>query len=120
MRENVPLAAPELIATGQPSCQPGRPAGHRQDQKRSTERGLVPLAAGAGLGEPAWEGFYGLVYVAITILVESASLSAAMRVAASLALAAMIPWYLLLGRPVMRLDQQTWDRTAASWPGPVY
>jgi DNA-binding CsgD family transcriptional regulator len=81
---------------------------------------LVPLAAGAGLGEPAWEGFYGLVYVAITILVESASLSAAMRVAASLALAAMIPWYLLLGRPVMRLDQQTWDRTAASWPGPVY
>jgi DNA-binding CsgD family transcriptional regulator len=32
----------------------------------------------------------------------------------------MIPWYLLLGRPVMRLDQQTWDRTAASWPGPVY
>jgi signal transduction histidine kinase len=120
MCENVPLAAPELIAASQPPAQPGQRQGRSHDQKRVKERGSVPLAPGAGLGEPAWEAFYGLVYVASTVLVESGSLSAAARVTASLALAAMIPWYLFLGRPVMRLDQETWDRTAASWRGPVY
>ncbi|HEY0935689.1 MAG TPA: sensor histidine kinase [Trebonia sp.] len=99
MRENVPLAAPELIAAG-----PG-----------------APLSPGTGLGEPAWEAFYALVWVAGTLLVEAASLTTAPRVAASLALAAMIPWYWFLARPVMRMEEKgTWEQAVTSWRGPAY
>jgi signal transduction histidine kinase len=32
----------------------------------------------------------------------------------------MLPWYLFLGRPVMRLDESSWRRVAAGWRGPIY
>ena len=105
MCENVPLAAPEL---GQGH---GDPSGRRG----------VPPGSAAGLGEPAWEAFYALVFAASAILVEAAPLDPARRVAASLALAAMVPWYLVLARPVMRLpDEEAWLRAAATGRGPLY
>ena len=105
MCENVPLAAPEL---GQ---------GHGDPSER---RGVPPGSA-AGLGEPAWEAFYALVFAASAILVEAAPLDPARRIAASVALAAMVPWYLVLARPVMRLpDEDAWQRAAAGWRGPLY
>ena len=59
--------------------------------------------------------------MASAILVEAAPLGPGQRVAASVALAAMIPWYLLLARPVLRLDdEKTWHRAAAGWRGPLY
>jgi signal transduction histidine kinase len=109
MHADVPLAAEEL------TCPP-----QSQSQKRSAERVLVSPPPVASLGEPAWEAFYALVYVASTILVESAHLTPGSRVAASLALAAMVPWYLFLGRPIMRLDEETWLRVVTGWRGPVY
>jgi signal transduction histidine kinase len=104
MRQNVPLAAPELT----------------QDQNRDQERVVVPALAKMSLGEPAWEAFYALVFTASAILVESADLSPAARTGASLALAAMVPWYLFVGRPVIRLDMEDWERTALTWRGPAY
>jgi signal transduction histidine kinase len=104
MRQNVPLAAPELTPVQNP------------DQ----ERVVVPGAAGMTLGEPAWEAFYALVFIASAILVESAALSTSARVLASLALTAMVPWYLCFGRRVIRLDMEAWERTALTWRGPAY
>jgi signal transduction histidine kinase len=103
MREDVPLAAPDL------------------GQERPTERERPEPGPATGLSEPAWEVFYGLVLVASTVLVEAEPLDPARRVAATVALAAMIPWYLVLARPLMRLeDAKTWQLAAASWRGPVY
>jgi signal transduction histidine kinase len=93
---------------------------HDQDQARHPERSLVSLSPATSLGEPAWEAFYALVYVATAILVESAPRSPASGIAAGLAFAAMLPWYLFLGRPVMRLDESSWRRVAAGWRGPIY
>jgi signal transduction histidine kinase len=105
MCANVPLAA--AVA-------------HDQDQARHPERSLVSLSPATNLGEPAWEAFYALVYVATAILVESAPRSPASGIAAGLAFAAMIPWYIFLGRPVMRISDATWELTASGWRGPIY
>ncbi len=107
MRANVPLAARQLA--------------QEQGQNRDAERVTLPPGPARGLGEPAWEAFYALVFAASAILVEAAPLGPGERVAASLALAAMVPWYLLLARPVLRQDdEQTWHLAAAGWRGPVY
>jgi signal transduction histidine kinase len=105
MCANVPLAA--AVA-------------HDQHQARHPERSLVSLSPATSLGEPAWEAFYALVYVATAILVESAPRSPASGIAAGLAFAAMIPWYIFLGRPVMRISDPTWELTASGWRGPIY
>ncbi len=104
MRQNVPLAAPELT----------------QDQNPDHERAGVPVVGSPSLGEPAWETFYGLVFVATATLVESAPLTVGSRLPASLALAAMVPWHFFVGRPISRLDRETWERAALTWRGPVY
>lgn len=103
MRQDVPLAAPDVS----------------QIQDQPPERELASPGP-AGLSEPAWEAFYALLFVACTVLVEAQALDPARRIAASVALAAMIPWYLLLARPVMRLDTDTWLKAVASWRGPLY
>ena len=109
MRANVPLAAP--VAQDQ---------NRDQNQERHSERVLVSPPRATSLGEPAWEAFYAVVYVASTILVEAAPLTAGLRIAAGAALAAMVPWYFLLGRPVMRLDEPTWPQVVTGWRGPAY
>jgi signal transduction histidine kinase len=110
MCAHVPLAA--AVAHDQDQADQG--------QARHPERSLVSPLSATGLGEPAWEAFYALVYVATAILVESAPRSPASGIAAGLAFAAMLPWYLFLGRPVMRLDESSWRRVAAGWRGPIY
>jgi signal transduction histidine kinase len=65
------------------------------------------------LGTLRWDVFYAIVFVAILLLVESDRLSAPSRTAATIALVAMVPWYVVVGRPVMRSGE-------ASWKGPVY
>jgi signal transduction histidine kinase len=109
MHAHVPLAAPVTAEQDQ-----------NQERNRDPERVVVSPPPITSLGEPAWEAFYALVYVASAVLVESAHLTPGERVAASLALAAMIPWYIVLGRPVMRLNDERWVQLAATWRGPVY
>jgi len=109
MHAHVPLAAPVTADQAQ-----------NQEQNRHPERVVVSPPPITSLGEPAWEAFYALVYVASAVLVESAHLTPGQRVAASLALAAMIPWYIVLGRPVMRVNDERWVQLAATWRGPVY
>jgi signal transduction histidine kinase len=109
MRANVPLAAP--VAHDQ---------NHEQNQESQPERFLVSPPPPTLVGEPAWEAFYALVFVASAILVESGPRSTTAGIAAGLAFAAMIPWYVFLGRPVMRLGEATWPLVAAGWRGPTY
>jgi signal transduction histidine kinase len=111
MHAHVPLAAPVAAEQDQEQS---------QEQNRDPERVVVSPPPITSLGEPAWEAFYALVFIASAVLVESAHLAPGERVAASLALAAMIPWYIVLGRPVMRLNDERWVQLAATWRGPVY
>jgi signal transduction histidine kinase len=69
---------------------------------------------------PPWETYYLVVYLVCVAMVEAASLSLASRVVASVALALMVPWYLLVGRPVMVLDEVDWLAAVKTWRGPVY
>ena len=79
----------------------------------------APLTAAAGqpnaweLGALRWEVFYAIVFVAILLLAEAAPLSAAARIIVTVALVAMVPWYIAVGRPAMRSAQP-------GWRGPVY
>jgi signal transduction histidine kinase len=65
------------------------------------------------LGTLRWDVFYAIVFVAILLLVEADQLSAPSRIAVTIALAAMVPWYVAVGRPEMRSAE-------ASWKGPAY
>ena len=65
------------------------------------------------LGTLRWDVFYAIVFVAILLFVESDQLSAPSRIAATIALVAMVPWYVVVGRPVMRSAE-------SSWKGPAY
>ena len=51
------------------------------------------------LSPPSWEWFYAVVFVTNVVVAEFAPLSTPARVALSVALAAMPPWYFLVGRP---------------------
>jgi signal transduction histidine kinase len=65
------------------------------------------------LGTLRWDVFYAIVFVAILLLVESDQLPAPSRITATIALAAMVPWYVAVGRPAMRSAE-------LSWKGPAY
>jgi len=65
------------------------------------------------LGSLRWDVFYAIVFVAILLLVESDQLPAPSRITATIALAAMVPWYVAVGRPAMRSAE-------LSWKGPAY
>ena len=65
------------------------------------------------LGTLRWDVFYAIVFVAILLLVEADQLSAPSRIAATIALVAMVPWYVAVGRPEMRSATE-------SWKGPAY
>ena len=79
----------------------------------------VPLAV-QQVNEPRWEAYYAVVYAVSVAIVEAGPLTTTGRIAASAALAAMVPWYLLVGRPLTRLDETQWERTARTLRGPVY
>jgi signal transduction histidine kinase len=69
---------------------------------------------------PPWEIYYLVVYVVCAAIVETGPLSPASRILASVALALMVPWYLLAGRPVMVLDEADWPAAAESARGAIY
>jgi len=88
VREDVPLAIPQLMS-GQPTagCRP------------------VPPQSGRIVAEPRWDVYYAVVFAACLAIVQAAPVHASQRIIATAALAAMVPWYLVLGRPLMRQDQ---------------
>ena len=88
MREDVPLAKPQLMSD-QPTagCRP------------------VPPQSGRIVAEPRWDVYYAVVFAACLAIVQAAPVHASQRIIATAALAAMVPWYLVLGRPLMRQDQ---------------
>ncbi len=83
----------------------------------------VPLATEVKeLSEPPWEPYYAVIFVVCVAIAEGASLGPTARILIAVALAAMVPWYLLVGRPLMleSLDEEGWYRVQASWRGPLY
>ncbi len=51
------------------------------------------------LSPPSWDWFYAVVFVVNVVVAERAPLTTPARIVLSVALAAMVPWYLLVGRP---------------------
>ena len=58
-----------------------------------------PRAHAWELAPSSWDVFYAVVFVVIVVVAEWAPLSTPARVTLSVALAAMVPWYLVVGRP---------------------
>jgi len=79
VRKDVPLAVPQLTA----------------------ER---PPRAGWIVEEPRWDAYYAVVFAVCLAIVLAGRLPATGRITASVALIAMVPWYIFLGRPLMELD----------------
>jgi signal transduction histidine kinase len=80
---------------------------------------LTPrLASRESLGadEPRWEPYFVLVYLACAGIVLAGRFS----LLATLALAAMVPWYLLVARPVVRLSYDDWLVAQRSWRPAVF
>ena len=103
MREDIPLAVPQLTA----ACAPG------------------PSRAGWIVEEPRWDVYYAVVFAACLAIVEAGPLHATGRIIATAGLIAMVPWYIFLGRPLMNLDDAIWHaggagREAATRRGTVY
>jgi signal transduction histidine kinase len=100
VREDIPLAVPQL--TTKPGTEGCRPA---------------PRQAGWTVVEPRWDAYYAVVFAACVAIVEAGKLNVTGRIAGTAALAAMVPWYLFLGRPLMNTDGAT---RAARARGIVY
>jgi signal transduction histidine kinase len=58
-----------------------------------------PQAHAWELAPSSWDVFYAVVFVVIVVVAEWTPLSTPARVTLSVALAAMVPWYLVVGRP---------------------
>jgi hypothetical protein len=57
------------------------------------------------VAEPQWDVYYAVVFAACLAIVQAAPVHASQRIIATAALAAMVPRYLFLGRPLMVQDQ---------------
>ncbi len=87
MHEDVPLAVPELTA----GCRP------------------APPQAGWVVDEPRWDAYYAVVFAACLAIVQAGPLPLTGRIIATVALTAMAPWYIFLGRPLMQVNDPTRD-----------
>jgi signal transduction histidine kinase len=96
VREDVPLAIPQLTEQLTEGCRP------------------APRPAGSIVDEPRWDAYYAVVFAACVAIVEAGKLDTTGRIAGTAALAAMVPWYLFLGRPLMKQE------LAATTRGTVY
>ncbi|HEY5990438.1 MAG TPA: sensor histidine kinase, partial [Streptosporangiaceae bacterium] len=74
----------------------------------------IPLAqAGRDVSEPAgngsaqlrWDAFYAVILAAAVAVVATSGLPTERRTVAIMALAALIPWYVFVGRPEMRASE---------------
>jgi signal transduction histidine kinase len=83
--QDIPLAVPQLTE----GCRP------------------VPRQADRIVGEPRWDAYYAVVFAACVAIVEAGKLDVTGRIAGTAALAAMVPWYLVLGRPLMNTPGAT-------------
>ena len=86
MPENVPLAIPRLT----PELAGGLTSG------------------GKAVPEPRWDFYYAVIWAAVVAIVEAGPISASGRIIAGAALAAMVPLYVVVGRPLMEMDEATW------------
>ncbi|MGB6458317.1 MAG: hypothetical protein WBH47_27915, partial [Streptosporangiaceae bacterium] len=101
MPDDVPLAPQpgQLTPARAPAALPPGPA-----VLASPARGPAVLARPVGrsdawdTGMARWDLFYAIVFVAGLIIVEVSS-HGTQRIVGLAALAAMLPWYLLVGRP---------------------
>jgi len=59
------------------------------------------------VAEPRWDVNYAVVFAASLTIVQAGPLDPARRIIATAALAAMVPWYIFLGRPLMKQDTTT-------------
>jgi signal transduction histidine kinase len=110
VREDVPLAVPPLVHS--------LAAGSTAESARAPDVDDL-RQAGWIVSEPRWDVYYAAIFAASLAIVEAGPLTAVGRIVASVALAAMIPWYLFLGRPVLRLGSPRWQ-TEADQRGPLY
>ncbi|MGH3179279.1 MAG: histidine kinase dimerization/phosphoacceptor domain-containing protein, partial [Streptosporangiaceae bacterium] len=94
MREDVPLAIPRLMP----------------DQPQPSARIVA---------EPRWDVYYAVVFVASLAIVQAAPAQVSQRIIATAALAAMVPWYLFLGRPLMTQDQPATRKATVDLAGLV-
>ena len=94
MREDVPLAIPRLMP----------------DEPRPSARIVA---------EPRWDVYYAVVLAASLAIVQAGPLDPARRIIATAALAAMVPWYIFLGRPLMKQDTATEPRATIYLAGLV-
>jgi signal transduction histidine kinase len=66
--------------------------------------------SGSIVTEPRWDVYYAVVFAASLAIVQAGPLDRAGRIIATAALVAMVPWYIFLGRPLMRQDKTTGPR----------
>jgi signal transduction histidine kinase len=57
--------------------------------------------------EPRWDAYYAVVFAACVAIVQAGPITMTGRIIASVALAAMVPWYVFLGRPLTQLEEAT-------------
>jgi signal transduction histidine kinase len=79
VREDVPLAVPEL----------------------------TPSQSARIVDEPRWDAYYAVVFAACVAIVQAGPITTTGRFIASAALAAMVPWYVFIGRLLMRRAEAT-------------
>jgi signal transduction histidine kinase len=70
----------------------------------------APPPSGSIVTEPRWDVYYAVVFAASLAIVQAGPLDRAGRIIATAALAAMVPWYIFLGRPLTRQDKTTGPR----------
>jgi hypothetical protein len=113
--------------------QPGQPRQPRQPGQPGPAPGelaeLTPAgSAGSALDSartdilaatPRWEIYYAVTFAASVAIVEAGPISGSGRIVASVALAAIVPWYLLVGRPVILQGEPEWTAEAVR-RGSVY
>ena len=59
------------------------------------------------MDEPRWDAYYAVVFAACVAIVQAGPITTTGRIMASAALAAMVPWYVFIGRPLMQLEEAT-------------
>ena len=104
----VPAADPTTSAVPAAGpAEPGVPAA-------TAARSAAPATAGnaPGTSTASWEVLYGVVFLAVLALVALTGPSAGRSAIAATAIAAMAPWYLLVGRAHLRAAEGTVTRRA--------
>jgi len=107
VREDVPLAVPRLTAEGRPVPRLTGPLAGQLTGPLTEGCGPASRPAGWIVDEPRWDAYYAVIFAACLAIVEAGNLTATGRIIATAALAAMVPWYIFFGRPLMNLDVAT-------------